>query len=85
MIRKLCTAGAVLATAAGVTLLTVPAHADSWTGNWSRNSDSSQSGNNFGNVGASNHAYGGSTNVNNVNGIATTASDGSISVTYIFS
>ncbi|GAA4047970.1 hypothetical protein [Nonomuraea soli] len=84
MIKKLCATGAVLAAATGVTLLAAPAHADSWTSNWSSNSDSSQSGNNFGNVAASNVGGGGSTNVNNINGIATTASDSSISVTYIF-
>ncbi|GAA3474772.1 MULTISPECIES: hypothetical protein [Nonomuraea] len=84
MIKKLCATGAVLAAATGVTLVATPAHADDWTSNWSRNIGSSQSGNNFGNVAAVNRGASGSTNVNNINGIATTASDSSISVTYIF-
>ncbi|MFD1938924.1 MULTISPECIES: hypothetical protein [Nonomuraea] len=84
MIKKLCATGAVLAAATGVTLLAAPAHADTWTSNWSRNSDSWQSGNNFGNVAAFNHGGSDSTNVNNINGIANTATDGSITVTYIF-
>ncbi|MEV0165599.1 hypothetical protein ACGFJC_02860 [Nonomuraea fuscirosea] len=94
MIRRVCAAAAVLAAVAGGTLLAVPAHADDdwigpWTGaNWSANrsgnSDSSQSGNNFGDVLAGNHGSGRSTNVNNVNGIAPTASNGGITVTYIF-
>ncbi|MEU6999106.1 hypothetical protein [Nonomuraea sp. NPDC046570] len=84
MIKKLCATGAVLAAAAGVTLLATPAHADTWTSNWTSNRDSWQSGNNFGNVTAANAGATRSTNVNNINGVATTASNGSISVTYIF-
>ncbi|WP_049564627.1 hypothetical protein [Nonomuraea sp. SBT364] len=84
MIKKLCTAGAVVAAVAGVTLMAAPAHADTWSDNWSSNSESSQAGNNFAHVGASNHGWGRSVNVNNLNGIATTASNGSIAVTYIF-
>ncbi|MEV0588204.1 hypothetical protein [Nonomuraea sp. NPDC050310] len=84
MIKKLCATGAVLAAAAGVTLLATPAHADRWSSNWSNNSESSQSGNTFGNVFTANRGGFGSTNVNNVNGFATTAANGSIAVTYIF-
>ncbi|WP_219464754.1 hypothetical protein [Nonomuraea rhizosphaerae] len=84
MIRKLCAAGAVLAAAAGVTLLAVPAHADSWTENWSDNWYSSQSGNTFDDVAATNEGGDGSTNVNNLNGITTTATNGSTTVTYVF-
>lgn len=84
MIRKLCVTGAVVAAAAGVTLSAVPAHADSWAGNGSRNTEASQSGNNFAHVGTVNRGWGWSTNVNNLNGIATTATNGSIAVTYIF-
>ncbi|MFI7109192.1 hypothetical protein ACIBK9_22980 [Nonomuraea sp. NPDC050227] len=84
MIKRLCAAGAVLAAAAGVALAAVPAHADTWSDNWSSNSDSSQSGNNFGDVSAANRGGWDSTNVNNINGVATTATDGGIAVTYIF-
>ncbi|MFE3455293.1 hypothetical protein ACFXJ8_40890 [Nonomuraea sp. NPDC059194] len=84
MIKKLCATGAVLAAAMGATLLATPAHADTWTSNWSHNVDSWQSGNNFGNVAATNRGGSDSTNVNNINGIANTATDGSITVTYIF-
>ncbi|WP_336211264.1 hypothetical protein [Nonomuraea sp. LPB2021202275-12-8] len=84
MIKKLCATGVVVAAAAGVTLLAAPAHADSWTDNWSTNTESSQTGNNFSNIGAVNRGWGRSTNVNNINGVATTASNGSISVTYVF-
>jgi hypothetical protein len=68
----------------------VPAHADVWPGGWSwarnssANSDSSQSGNTFGDVATANRGQGASTNVNNVNGIASTAAHGGIVVTYIF-
>jgi hypothetical protein len=84
VIRKLCVTGAVVAAAAGVTLLAAPAHADSWAGNESRNTEASQSGNNFADIGAANRGWGWSTNVNNLNGIATTATNDSIAVTYIF-
>ncbi|TMR91479.1 hypothetical protein [Nonomuraea basaltis] len=93
MIRRACAVAAVVAAAAGGVLLAVPAHADDWSDGWSRriwsenwsgNSDSSQSGNNFGDVSAANRGEGASTNVNNVNGIAWTATNGGITVTYIF-
>ncbi|MEV1175534.1 hypothetical protein [Nonomuraea sp. NPDC049784] len=94
MIRKVCAAAVVMAAAAGGALLASPAHADdgwsgpwrsdSWFGNWSRNSGSTQSGNNFGDVTAVNRGEGDSTNVNNINGIAPTATNGGITVTYIF-
>ncbi|MET9337671.1 MULTISPECIES: hypothetical protein [unclassified Nonomuraea] len=84
MIKKLCATGALVAAAAGATLLAPPAHADTWTSNWSHNSDAWLSGNTFGNVRAANVGAGRSTNVNNINGIANTASNGSIVVTYIF-
>ncbi|MFB4282038.1 hypothetical protein ACBJ59_42565 [Nonomuraea sp. MTCD27] len=94
MIRRVCAAAVVLAAIAGGALLAVPAHADDdWAGPWtgddwsanrSSNSDSSQSGNNFGDVLAGNRGDGHSTNVNNVNGIASTATNGGITVTYIF-
>ena len=84
MIRKLCATGAVVAAVAGVTLLAAPAHADNWTDNRSGNSESSQSGNNFGDVRAVNRGFGESTNVNNVNGVASTAANHSIVVTYVF-
>ncbi|MEV4017214.1 hypothetical protein AB0J35_42635 [Nonomuraea angiospora] len=93
MIKRVCAAAAVLATAVGGALLAAPAHADDWwgplsgdtrAGNWSGNSDSSQSGNNFGDVTAVNRGRDFSTNVNNVNGIAPTATNGGITVTYIF-
>ncbi|GAA3680874.1 hypothetical protein GCM10022224_051350 [Nonomuraea antimicrobica] len=94
MIKRLCAAAAVLAAVAGGTLLAVPAHADddwagpwgggNWSANRSDNSDSTQSGNNFGDVFGRNHGQGFSTNVNNVNGFAPTATNGGITVTYIF-
>ncbi|WP_157549205.1 hypothetical protein [Nonomuraea candida] len=94
MIRKACAAMVVLAAVVGGALLAVPAHADddwagpftgdSWAANRSGNSDSSQSGNNFGDVLNANRGEGHSTNVNNVNGFAPTASYGGITVTYIF-
>ena len=84
MIRRLCAAGALLAAVAGVALTAVPAHADSWSDNWSGNSDSTQAGNNFGDVFATNRGGWDSTGVNNINGIASTATDGGIAVTYVF-
>ncbi|MFI7706256.1 hypothetical protein [Nonomuraea sp. NPDC049480] len=93
MIRRVCAAVAVAAAAAGGALLAVPAHADDWSGRWSGhvwfdnrsgNGGSSQSGNNFADVIAANHGAGASTNVNNINGIASTATHGGITVTYIF-
>ncbi|MFI7125540.1 hypothetical protein ACIBQ1_07580 [Nonomuraea sp. NPDC050153] len=94
MIKRACAAAAVLAMAVGGALLAAPAHADDdWlgplsgdtrAGNWSSNSDSSQSGNNFGDVTSVNRGRDRSTNVNNVNGIAPTATNGGITVTYIF-
>ncbi|MEV4396058.1 hypothetical protein [Nonomuraea sp. NPDC049607] len=84
MIKRLSAAGAVLAAAAGVAMAAVPAHADTWSDNWSSNSDSSQAGNNFGDVSAAIHGGWDSTNVNNINGIASTATDGGVAVTYIF-
>jgi hypothetical protein len=88
-----CAAAIVLAAAATGALQAVPAHADVWSdlwsgdvrsGNWSGNSGSIQSGNNFGDVTAANRGEGATTNVNNVNGIASTATHGGITVTYIF-
>ncbi|SEF60544.1 hypothetical protein SAMN05444920_101180 [Nonomuraea solani] len=94
MIRRVCAAAAVFVMAGGGALLAVPAHADddwfgplpggNWATNRSSNSDSFQSGNNFGDVLAGNHGEGRSTNVNNINGIAPTATNGGITVTYIF-
>ncbi|SDL88325.1 hypothetical protein [Nonomuraea jiangxiensis] len=94
MITKVLAAAAMAAAVVGGTLLAVPAHADddwagpwighNWSRNWSGNHDSSQSGNNFGDVLAGNRGEGASTNVNNVNGVATTATHGGIAVTYIF-
>ncbi|WP_214322321.1 hypothetical protein [Nonomuraea sediminis] len=76
MIKKLCVTGIVVA-AAGTTLLSAPAYASTNIGNSSHNANSSQSGNNFGNVFAGNIGRGGSTNVNNINGNAVTATRGS--------
>ncbi|NRQ34815.1 hypothetical protein HII36_23695 [Nonomuraea sp. NN258] len=76
MIKKLCATGIVVA-AAGVTLLAAPAHADTHAGNAGSNHESSQSGNNISEVVLSNVGGHGATNVNNVNGNATTAADGS--------
>jgi hypothetical protein len=84
VIKKLCLTGALVAAAAGVVFTAAPAQADDWTSNWSNNSQSVQSGNNFADVVSRISAAEGSTNVNNLNGIATTATNGSISVTYIF-
>ncbi|MFG1702252.1 hypothetical protein ACFLIM_03575 [Nonomuraea sp. M3C6] len=76
MMKKLCVTG-LIAAAAGVTLLSAPAYADTNAGNSSTNNDSSQSGNNFGNVVNTNVSGHGATSVNNVNGNAVTASNGS--------
>ncbi|NRQ34816.1 hypothetical protein HII36_23700 [Nonomuraea sp. NN258] len=88
MIKKLCGTAAVVATAAGVALFAAPAHADvradDWSGNWSGNSESWQSGNNLSDIVLDNEGDDGSTNLNNVNGVATTAADGGFAVTYIF-
>jgi hypothetical protein len=93
VIRRLCAAAAMVAAVASGALPAVPARADgwsdrcgdrSWSYNWSGSSGSSQSGNNFGDVSAANRGEGASTNVNNVNGIASTATHGGITVTYIF-
>ncbi|KAB8187518.1 hypothetical protein FH608_045415 [Nonomuraea phyllanthi] len=94
MIKKVCATAVVLVAAASGALLAAPAHADDdwrgpwrgdrWSGNWSGNHDSTQSGNNFGDVTSANRGAGWSTNVNNTNGIATTATNGGITVTYIF-
>ncbi|MFI6790216.1 hypothetical protein ACIBG4_23120 [Nonomuraea sp. NPDC050383] len=83
MIKSL-SAVCVTGVTAALTLLATPASADTWTDNWSRNTGSSQSGNTFGDIGAANQGWGRSTNVNNVNGIATTASNGSTVITYVF-
>ncbi|MEV0384179.1 hypothetical protein [Nonomuraea sp. NPDC050643] len=80
MMKKLCVTG-VIAAAAGLTLLSAPAYADTNAGNSSRNTDSSQSGNNFGNVVNANVNGHGATGVNNVNGNAVTATNGSDVVT----
>ncbi|GAA0399340.1 hypothetical protein Acor_21660 [Acrocarpospora corrugata] len=84
MFKKIAVTGAILTAACGASLIAAPAHADSWTDNWSVNRDSAQSGNNFGWVVARNAGSGRSTNVNNINGIAATATGGSVTVTYIF-
>ncbi|MEU6712677.1 hypothetical protein ABZ897_14450 [Nonomuraea sp. NPDC046802] len=77
MMKKLSATGLVVAAAAGVTLLSAPAFADTNAGNTSRNFGSSQSGNNFGNVYNANRNGTHSTAVNNVNGNAVTATGGS--------
>ena len=84
MIKKLSVTGFVVVAAAGLTLLSAPAYADTDNRNSSRNDETSQSGNNFANIGAANFGGRGSTNVNNINGIAPTATNGGITVTYIF-
>ncbi|MEO3872393.1 hypothetical protein ABGB18_26570 [Nonomuraea sp. B12E4] len=76
MMKKLCVTG-LIAAAAGVTLLSTPALADTNAGNSSANSNSSQSGNNFGNVVSTNVNGYGATGVNNVNGNAVTGTNGS--------
>jgi hypothetical protein len=84
VIKRLCAGGAVLAAAAGVTLLASPAQADVRDVNGSGNHETSQSGNNFSRVGAFNRAGDGSTNVNNINGFTATSSYGSITIVYVF-
>jgi hypothetical protein len=74
MIKKLCVTGLVVA-AAGAALLASPAYADIYNG--SSNSESSQSGNTFANVVTTNVGDEDSTNVNNVNSNASTATNGS--------
>ncbi|GAA4047959.1 hypothetical protein [Nonomuraea soli] len=76
MLKKICVTGIVVA-AAGVSLMAAPASADTDTHNSSWNNESSQSGNNFGNVFAGNVGGGRSTNVNNINGNAVTGTNGS--------
>ncbi|AQZ65864.1 unnamed protein product [[Actinomadura] parvosata subsp. kistnae] len=78
--KKLSMTGIVAAAAAGVALLSAPAYADTNAGNSSSNRDSSQSGNNFGNVVNANVNGAGATGVNNVNGNTVTATNGSDSV-----
>ncbi|MEQ4718202.1 hypothetical protein ABN273_17595 [Nonomuraea sp. B19D2] len=75
MMKKLCVTGFVAAAATGVALLSAPAYADVNAGNTSSNRESSQSGNNFGNVVSSNRSGLGATSVNNVNGNAVTATN----------
>lgn len=84
MIKKLCATGFVVAAAVGGAVLATPAHADSWTDNWSTNTSSSQSGNTFSRIGATNRGGARSVNVNNLNGYAITAAHGGTAVTYIF-
>ncbi|MFE3455294.1 hypothetical protein ACFXJ8_40895 [Nonomuraea sp. NPDC059194] len=76
MLKKLCVTGIVVA-AAGATLMSAPASADTYTRNSSHNHEASQSGNNFGNVFAGNVGTRRATNVNNINGNAATATNGS--------
>ncbi|WP_336211261.1 hypothetical protein [Nonomuraea sp. LPB2021202275-12-8] len=75
MLKKLCVTGFVAAAAAGVTLMAVPAHADTDIENSSWNEEASQSGNNFNNVGTANTGGWASTNVNNINGNAVVATN----------
>jgi hypothetical protein len=74
MIKKLAL---ITVTAAGVALVSLPAQADTRISNGSRNSESSQAGNNFHNIGASNRGGGRATNVTNIGGNAVVASNGS--------
>ncbi|WP_214106366.1 hypothetical protein [Acrocarpospora catenulata] len=76
MFKKMMVTGAVLAAACGAALAATPAHADSWTGNGSWNRNSAQSGNNFGNIAATNIGGSRATNVNNINGVTVTATNG---------
>lgn len=76
MVKKLCVAG-LIAAAAGAALLPAPAYADTNAGNSSSNKSSVQSGNNFGNVVSANESGRRATSVNNVNGNAITATNGS--------
>ncbi|MBF8192510.1 hypothetical protein ITP53_43895 [Nonomuraea sp. K274] len=75
MMKKLCVTG-LIAAAAGVTLLSAPAFADTTSGNSSSNHDAVQSGNNFGNVVNNNVSGVDATGVNNVNGNAVVATNG---------
>ena len=77
MMKKLCAAGLIAAAAAGVTLLSAPAYADTNAGNSSSNNDASQSGNNFGNVLNANVNGQGSTGDNSVNSNSITGTTGS--------
>ncbi|MED7926589.1 hypothetical protein SMD20_20195 [Nonomuraea sp. LP-02] len=70
--KKLCVTGVLVAAAAGAAFLSAPAHADTNAGNASRNTNASQSGNNFGNVGNRNVSGASATSVNAVNGNAVT-------------
>ncbi|GAA4531610.1 MULTISPECIES: hypothetical protein [Nonomuraea] len=72
MIKKLALVGF---TAAGLALMAVPAHADTRIDNDSRNSESSQTGNNFSNIGTSNRGGSAATNVTNINGNAVVATN----------
>ncbi|NBE92120.1 hypothetical protein FE391_02450 [Nonomuraea sp. KC401] len=74
--KKLCVSGIVVAAATGMALMSAPAFADTNAGNASRNRNAIQSGNNFGNVVNSNVVGRGATGVNNVNGVAVTATHG---------
>lgn len=76
MMKKLCVTG-LIAAAAGMTLLSAPAQADTNAGNSSSNVDSSQSGNNFGSVVNANVSGHGATGINNVNGNTVTGTNGS--------
>ena len=77
MMKKLCVTTGALAAAAALTLLATPAHADTNAGNSSNNHDTSPSGNNCGDVNIRNWSGTDATSVNNVNGNAVTATDGS--------
>ncbi|QYC39580.1 hypothetical protein Nocox_09800 [Nonomuraea coxensis DSM 45129] len=79
--RKLFMTGVLVAAAAGAALLSAPAHADTNSGNASRNTNASQSGNIFGSVVNRNTSGANATGVSNVNGNAvTTTHRGSSSV-----
>ncbi|MFI0417163.1 hypothetical protein [Spongiactinospora sp. 9N601] len=84
MIKKLCVTGAVIALAAAVSLLSAPAHADSWN-NRTRNLEAAQSGNLFGEsivqALGNGHLSG---NVNNINGTTANAAHGGVDVRYVF-
>ncbi|GAB1824538.1 hypothetical protein [Herbidospora sp. RD11066] len=84
MFKKLAVTGAVLAAAAGASLMAAPAHADTWISNGSVNRGSAQSGNVFGNVAATNIGSGSSTNANTINGISATARNGVVGLAYRF-
>ncbi|MFI6926133.1 hypothetical protein ACIBIZ_39790 [Nonomuraea spiralis] len=83
MMKKLCVTTGAVAAAAALTLLSAPAYADTNAGNSSSNHDTSQSGNNFGNVVNVNVSGSDTTSVNNVNGNAVTATDGSHAYTSV--